>query len=256
MDAIVAILQPILWPLLKLSRDAPRLPEGNRLVQAVSPAVGFLRYRYLGAWARFAASIPIAYVGFFEAGDRGGYGYAEYPRLASAAFIVVVVSMTASLAYELVARRIDFELRHYLIGDRSLRIAFGVLRREEVTVSYANIQNIDVTQGPIERLFGFQRLAITNANASAGEGGGGHVVELAGIEDAEATRALIFSLQRRWIDAGVGDDLGRPGVPAPLPSTELLAEVARAANALKDAALRHGAVQAHGTNLYSRDPLR
>ena len=49
----------------------------------------------------------------------------------------------------MVTTRVDFELRHYLVGDRSLRVAQGAWTREEVTLSYANVQNIEVNQGPL-----------------------------------------------------------------------------------------------------------
>ncbi|MBN2328468.1 MAG: PH domain-containing protein, partial [Candidatus Omnitrophica bacterium] len=63
--------------------------------------------------------------------------------------------------------RLEYDMRYYVVSDRSLRIRKGVWSILEQTLTFVNIQNITVEQGPIERLFGISRLVVETA------GGGG-----------------------------------------------------------------------------------
>ncbi len=183
----------------------PTLPEGSRLVKAFSPTRGWLLYSYGQGVLRFSGLLLFFFLGPTVTKNFGQNIGDGTGKLVDVAFVFAIVSTTLAFVANLVGRRVDFELRHYLIGDRSLRIAHGVFRREEVTVSYANIQNIEVSQGPMERLFGFKRLAITNANAAAGGDGTGHVVQLLGVDSAETIREMIIDLQRGAKDSGLGE---------------------------------------------------
>ena len=46
--------------------------------------------------------------------------------------------------------RLDYELRWYIVTDRSLRIREGVTSLRESTMTFANIQHIAVRQGPLQ----------------------------------------------------------------------------------------------------------
>jgi uncharacterized membrane protein YdbT with pleckstrin-like domain len=80
----------------------------------------------------------------------------------------------------------------------------------EMTVTFANIQNISVSQGPVQRLLGIADLRVETA------GGGGasdphhggqnlHTAWFRGIDNAAAVRELIQQRLREWKDAGLGD---------------------------------------------------
>ena len=65
--------------------------------------------------------------------------------------------------------RLDYEQRWYVVTDRSLRLRTGVWSVREMTMSFANLQQITVTQGPLQRLLGLADVRFQSA------GGGGEV---------------------------------------------------------------------------------
>jgi uncharacterized membrane protein YdbT with pleckstrin-like domain len=106
-----------------------------------------------------------------------------------------------------------------------------------VTLSYANVQNIEVTQGPLERFFGFKSLIISTAGADTTPGAeNSHLVTMVGLEQADEVRALILGMLKQQRDTGLGD---ATHPPTPMGSTLSLArlnEIKVAALSLRDAA--------------------
>ncbi len=106
--------------------------------------------------------------------------------------------------------RLDYEMRWYIVTDRSLRIRTGVWSVSETTLTFANIQQTAVGQGPLQRLLGIYDLEVTTAG-----GGGGHHGDSTGdsmhrgffhgIDNAPEVRELIQERLRRFRDAGLGD---------------------------------------------------
>ena len=96
-----------------------------------------------------------------------------------------------------------------MVTDRSLRIREGALVIRESTFTFANVQNVSVQQGPIDRLLGISNVQID----TAGGGGGAdkqqpfvsHRGVLAGIQNAEEVRDRILQLLQAYRDAGLGD---------------------------------------------------
>jgi membrane protein YdbS with pleckstrin-like domain len=108
------------------------------------------------------------------------------------------------------AVRIDYDMRYYIVTDRSLRVREGAFIVREKTISFANVQNMRVVQGPLLRVLGIWHLKVDTAGGGSGEGGKGgsnsHAVQLAGIENAHEVRDLILGhLRRRGVGAGLGD---------------------------------------------------
>lgn len=236
MDRLVALLLPVFVPLLKLRTEPPHLPEGSTLVRQLKPSEQWLAYRYLATLAgllyQFVVAGGAALAALTQIPGVGGWLLAALLLLVE--FVVV--------GFALVTVRVDFDLRHYLVGDRSLRVAQGVWKREEVTLSYANIQNLEVSQGPLERLFGFKSLTISTAGADAAPTSAGsghsHLVTLVGLPDADALRALMLSMLKEHRDTGLGD---RAPVQARATLTVArLEEVKASALALRDAARQFG----------------
>jgi len=122
--------------------------------------------------------------------------------------IVLAVAVAFTLAHWFVAR-LDYDMRYYVVTDRSLRIREGALVIRESTFTFANVQNVSVAQGPIDRLLGISDVRIETAG-----GGGGpekqqpfvsHRGVLAGIENGEEVRDRILVLLKAYRDAGLGD---------------------------------------------------
>ena len=120
--------------------------------------------------------------------------------------------------------RLDYENRWYKVTDRSLRIREGVFFVREMTMTFANIQNLSITQGPIQRHFGIADLKVE----AAGGGGGGQAGEqnqqgsmydmhtgwFRGVSNVEEIRDLMLSRLKRYRSAGLGDDGDRDDLPA------------------------------------------
>lgn len=228
-SAFVRRVQPLFLPLLKLKLTPPHLPEGVTLVRHLRPAEAWLGLKYAGALIGTLLQL------FVLAAAFAGALVAQKTEAIIALGLVIALLLFV-IAFTLVTTRIDFELRHYLIGDRSLRVSQGALVRREVTLSYANVQNIEVLQGPLERLFGIKSVTVSTAGGSAVPGQhDSHQAVIAGITDADAVRELILGMVKQQRDAGLGEAQhathGADGL-----DPKLLAEVRDAAVALRDAA--------------------
>jgi hypothetical protein len=129
-------------------------------------------------------------------------------------------------------RRLDYEMRWYVVTDRSLRIRTGIWRIQELTMSFANLQQVVVTQGPVQRLFGLADVRVQ----SAGGGGGArqhqdenrslHLGHFHGVDNAPEIRDLILARLRRFRESGLGDPeettKAAPASPAKPPDTDVL----------------------------------
>ena len=103
--------------------------------------------------------------------------------------------------------RLDYEMRWYIVTDRSLRIRSGVFAVKELTMTYRNIQEIRVTAGPLQNALG---LATVEVHAAGGggdgkHGGSGHVGKLEGLSNANEVRDLMVERLRHYRDSGLGD---------------------------------------------------
>src|SRR4030095_8846203 len=74
---------------------------------------------------------------------------------------VIVALLVFQAVFRLAVMRLEYEKRWYVVTDRSLRVREGVVIVREMTVSFANIQDVAVTQGPIERLLGLSNVRVT-----------------------------------------------------------------------------------------------
>jgi membrane protein YdbS with pleckstrin-like domain len=114
-------------------------------------------------------------------------------------------------AFSLAVVRLTFEKRWYLVTDRSLRVREGVISIREMTVNFANIQNISVSQGPLQRILGISDLRVDTAGGGGGSSHGEqgsqnlHTAWFRGIENADDVRGIIQDRLRHLKDSGLGD---------------------------------------------------
>jgi uncharacterized membrane protein YdbT with pleckstrin-like domain len=108
--------------------------------------------------------------------------------------------------------RLNYEMRWYIVTDRSLRIRYGIWRLEEMTMTFANIQQINIVQGPLQRLLGIANLEVTSAGGGGAKGPHGqslgrqsHVGYFEGVDNAQEIRDLILERLKRYRDSGLGD---------------------------------------------------
>ena len=127
-------------------------------------------------------------------------------------FGIIAVTFRALFGWMLV--HLDYELRWYMLSDRAIRIREGIVTIREKTMALANIQNISIKQGPLQRYLGIADVEVKTA------GGGGqsgeshkkgnlsepmHVAYFRGVANPEEIRDLVREGVRRQRDAGLGD---------------------------------------------------
>ena len=130
---------------------------------------------------------------------------------------LVLLFVQAPVTYAMV--RLDYEMRWYIVTDRSLRIREGIASVREMTMTFANVQNLTIEQGPIQRLLGISDLRVRTAGGGSGdkEGEDGnkeaksmHVGYLRGVDNAQEIRDSILTRLRRVKGAGLGDPEDEP----------------------------------------------
>ena len=162
------------------------------------------------------------------------------------AFLLVIMIIVSVIHLAIV--RLNYEKRWYIVTDRSLRVREGVIGVQEMTVTFANIQNISISQGPIQRLLGIADLRVDTAGGAGAASHShyaaaqtAHVAWFRGIDNAPHVRELMQTRLRQWKDAGLGDhDDHSPDISAPRDAAMLAAlrDVRAAATALREAVAR------------------
>ncbi len=135
------------------------------------------------------------------------------PPTAQAILLTIEALLLTFYVFALVityhAQRLDYELRWYVVTDRCLRIRCGIWSVEETTMTFANIQDLRITAGPLQRVLGLADLEVSSAGgagAQGGSGGGGHIARFSGVDNAEAIRDTIVERLKQYRDAGLGDE--------------------------------------------------
>jgi len=136
-------------------------------------------------------------------------------RLMGWAEIIGIIAFLAQIPVSLFLVLLDWEMRFYIVTDRSLRIREGVWRVNEMTMTFDNVQEVSIRQGPVERLFGISNLRVRTAGGGAGSSSGsehgeseeksGHIGYFRGVDNAPEIRDLILERLKRLRDAGLGD---------------------------------------------------
>lgn len=157
--------------------------------------------------------------------------------------IVILLFLVGRLFSGLLVR-LDFEKRWYLVTDRSLRLREGILNVREMTITFASIQNISISQGPIQRLLGIADLRVDTAGGASpsrkehkGKSESLHTAFFRGVDNANAIRELIQKRLRELKDSGLGDheELKKPPVRSSDDLLAALRAVAAEASALRQA---------------------
>jgi len=137
--------------------------------------------------------------------------------------------------------RLDYEMRWYMLSDRAIRIREGIATVREKTIALANIQNLAIRQGPLQRFLGIADVEVKTAGGggSSSELEGGkkhgepmHVGYFRGVANAEEIRDLLREGVRRQRDAGLGD----PDEPPQHGIDDAIAELLTEARALRRSA--------------------
>jgi membrane protein YdbS with pleckstrin-like domain len=174
--------------LLRLPAAGPAPPPGSTQVRLFRAAPRYLHYN-LGRWALSQAAA------FLGLGIGIGFVAALPPQLQFLqifeAIGVAIFALQIPISFGVVW--LDFSRRWYLVTDRSLRIREGVWTVHERTMSFANVQNLEIKQGPIYRLLGLASLEVRSAGGGSAQAPGGkragleqdlHVAYFRGVDNA------------------------------------------------------------------------
>lgn len=203
-DSLVDFVKNLVFPLLKIESVSPKIPHGHendkflRVLRADKSYWNFLLFcwcSYSLLWI-VALSIHIVLI------------VLTAPYLMWLAILITLIVL-AKIIVLFVVTRIDYELRWYIITDTSITVRQGAWTIREITVSYQNIQNVSVSQGPLERYFGFANLQIDTAGSSGakahGKGMNPNRAVLRGIVNAPQIRDIILENLRSFRNSGLGD---------------------------------------------------
>jgi membrane protein YdbS with pleckstrin-like domain len=142
---------------------------------------------------------------------------------------LLLLGFLASLPFTYAVVRLDYELRWYLVTDRSLRIRQGITQLHEMTMSFANIQQVMVRQNPVQRLLGIADLQVQSAGGGGDSEEGGlsnslHTGVFHGVDNAVEIRDLILERLRAFREVGLGDP---DDAASPAPGEPTLRDAAR-----------------------------
>jgi membrane protein YdbS with pleckstrin-like domain len=209
---------------LRVPHD-PAPPAGDEDVQIFRAAPNYLRYLYVlwlvkhvfalvGLWwglqfsGTFIENIPdsIRIGGWLM--DYGG----RVRALLYALETLAVVGFLTQFLFSLLLVKLDFEQRWYIVTDRSLRVREGLMQLHEKTMTFANVQNVSVRQGPLERILGIANVEVRSAGGGQSESEPGkphkddmHVAYFRGVASADSIRSAITERLRAFRDSGLGD---------------------------------------------------
>ncbi len=173
-------------------------------VRSFRPSEGYLRYLKLYFWIGLAAMdivLTAAWIVVLVVNPVVGIVIAP---LAWA--VIIIPDIVAYIAIHL-----RYDTTWYVLSDRSMRIRRGIWTIHETTITYENIQNVSVKQGPVQRFFGIADVLVETAGGGASTGGEngtvvGHFGLLEGISNAEEVRRLILAKWSASRSAGIGDE--------------------------------------------------
>lgn len=205
-----------LWGVLtrwfRVPQEPPRLPavEGE-LVEAFQPAEGFLRYLTFRFWVGLLIMDGLIMTGWLIC-------LVAQPWLGA---VLLVPALALAILPDIVvyvAIHLRYDTTWYVMTDRSLRIRRGIWIIHETTITFENVQNVSVSQGPLQRYFGIADVVVETAGGggqAARQQDGGVTVSahqglIEGIADASRIRELLVSRMRCSRTAGLGDEEHSP----------------------------------------------
>lgn len=190
----------------KVPDQPPTLPtKPGEQLERFKPAEGFLRYLLLYFWIALVL-IDLIFLALWLA----SFAISVWLGLALFPVFLAVAILPDIVAY--VAIHLRYDTTWYVLSDRSVRIRRGIWIITETTITFENVQDVKIDQGPIQRFYGISDIVIQTAGGGGASGdhhGAGtstHVGRIEGIADAARIRDLVMNRVRRSRSAGLGDE--------------------------------------------------
>ena len=204
------------------SGPAPSAPSGNNAVErTVNTVVTEIKTQAEAAGKEYQearkSKKKLGPVQGFYAWRNGMVGFLSH--LPKPAMLVIwffeiggLILYVIQLPLTFLIARLDYEMRWYMVTDRSLRIRHGVWKISESTMSFANIQQVEVSQGPLQRVLGLADVRVQSAGGGSGEHDPKHHGEedmhqglFHSVTNASEIRDLILERLRLFRESGLGD---------------------------------------------------
>lgn len=197
------MLKSLVLRLVKMPAD-PHIPEGTQgSVLVFHPGRNYFKLRIvLWALGNVLAIFPLFVPWMIAFAVREPLWVHNLWLVVAGTTLTVFV---ASLPLTFFLQRLNYEMRWYIVTDRSLRIRRGIMKVEELTMTFANIQEIRVAQNPLQRALGLANVNVHSAGGSSGEHGAtGHVARFESVDNASEVRDLMMERLRAYRDSGLG----------------------------------------------------
>ena len=197
-----------IWKVLsgwfRVPRKPPTLParEGEFLL-SFHPSRRYLSYLKLYFWIALIVIDVAILAGWFVV-------LVAFPPLGLALALPALALAIVPDIVAYIAIHLRYDTMWYVMSDRSLRCRRGIWLILEHTITFENVQNVYVTRGPVQQLFGISQIVVETAGATEGEGENkfavGNKAIMEGIDNPEEIRALIMERVRASKGAGLGEE--------------------------------------------------
>lgn len=208
----------ILADLLRTPRVAPTLPTqpGEELI-ALKPSKAWRRYLKFWFWIGLTV-IDVVIL--------GAWLLICYFKPVLGAILAIPAWIIAFVPdiFAYVAIHLRYDTTWYVFSPRSIRLRNGIWVIRETTFTFENVQNVEITQGPVERIFGFANLKIETAGGGVvhtqhgAHPDGSNVAFLFGLENAHEIRKNVMDRVASSRTTGIGDESARHVASSAAPS--------------------------------------
>jgi putative membrane protein len=106
---------------------------------------------------------------------------------------VAVLAAFALLLFGLVGVVIYWSRFEFRVGEDEIRIDHGIVSRTHRSIPFDRIQDVDITQGPLQRLLGLAKVTFETGGGSAGRHAEEGALQTITLERAEQIRTLVRS---------------------------------------------------------------
>lgn len=209
-----------IWAILvkwfRVPEHPPTLPTapGEHAV-SFRPSEAYLRYLKFLFWIGLLL-VDVVLTGLWIVATVALLASGLWPiAILIAPIAIAIIVLPDIVAY--VGIHLRYDTTWYVLTSRSLRARHGVWVIRELTLTFENVQNVRIVQGPLQRYYGIASVLVETAGGGSGAGGKGehagigHHASIDGITNAEEVRDLILSHMRASRTAGLGDDREHPG---------------------------------------------
>lgn len=186
----------------------PQPPDGSAgSVRAFRAGRNYYRWR-MALWLATNLGVAIAVgVALFALSRpiKGGQPWSRYA--ADAAMALLATAFAFSAFFSFLQQRMNYELRWYIVTDRCLRVRSGIVNVHEITTTFANIQEVRLSAGPLQKLLGLADVEVHSAGGGSGRkrSSDSHAARFEGVDNAAEIRDFILARLRQYRDSGLGE---------------------------------------------------